>query len=234
MSSNNSNKKNVFVLLGPPGSGKGTQAEKMALEYQLLHIDTGQALRTEIGLNSPVGQLAKSYVDKGQLVPSDVVMQVIMAAMKRIQPEQNGYLLDGFPRNKTQADGLENILKQLSLELTQVFYLSMPLEELVDRLAFRVSCGNCGAKYNTKLNPTQVKNTCDKCGHVGLVTRKDDQVEVIQPRLKAYQEETEPLVAHYNQLHKSVTIDARNTIDGVFEILSEKLNQFIASASPTA
>ena len=220
----------LIVLLGPPGSGKGTQAELMASAYNLYHIDTGQALRQEITLNSDVGQLAQGYMDKGQLVPLQVVMAVIEAAMKRIAPEQQGYLMDGFPRNLDQAKELETIMSHLNLTLTQSFYTDIPHELLVDRLAYRQSCSSCGAKYNSKLQPTQVADVCDRCGHTPLTVRKDDAPEVIGARLEAYNAETAPLVAYYQSLGKCTTIDANRSIEAVFADIQSKINLNVVQA----
>jgi adenylate kinase len=217
----------VFVMLGPPGSGKGTQAEQISKSFNLYHIDTGAALRREIQEKSDVGQLAQSFMDKGQLVPSDVVQGVIEAAMKRIKPEQTGYLMDGFPRNLEQAQGLEGILKKLGQQLTSVFYLDMPMADLFDRLAFRLSCPNCGAKYNSKLNAPKIENTCDVCQTTPLTSRKDDAPEVIQPRLAAYQAETEPLVAYYNERNLTERIEALQPIDDIFKDLSARIQTHI-------
>lgn len=217
--------KKVIILLGPPGSGKGTQAAQLAKHYQLFHIDTGAALRTEIKLNSDVGQLAKGYMDKGQLVPSDVVISVIEAAMTRIEPNQSGYLLDGFPRNLTQAEGLDKVLAHLHLNITRVFYLEMDHQLLVDRLAYRQSCPQCGEKYNSKLNPTQVADTCDACGHVGLEVRKDDAPEVIGERLIAYNNETAPLVNYYQERNLCDTVNGQQAIDTIFKQLTTAIDK---------
>ena len=212
--------KKVIILLGPPGSGKGTQAAQLAKHYNLFHIDTGAALRTEIKLNSDVGQLAKDYMDKGQLVPSAVVISVIEAAMSRIEAHQSGYLLDGFPRNLTQAEGLDGVLNKLQLTITRVFYLEMPHELLIDRLAYRQSCTQCGEKYNSKLNPTKAPDTCDICGTVGLEVRKDDAPEVIKERLVAYNTETAPLVQYYQERHLCDTVNGQQAIPHIFKQLT--------------
>ena len=214
----------VFVLLGPPGSGKGTQAERISQAFKLEHIDTGQALREEIRLQSEIGQIAKSYVDKGQLVPSDVVQGVIESAMLRIKPEQQGYLLDGFPRNYEQAKGLDLILAHLGQSLNSVFYMDIPMPLLFDRLAYRQSCSQCSTKYNTKLNPPIKPDTCDRCGTSSLVSRKDDAPEVIQSRLDSYQAETSPLVQLYTERGLLERIDASQSIDLVVKTLSDSIH----------
>lgn len=218
--------KRVFILLGPPGVGKGTQAQQIAKAYQLLHIDTGHSLRTEIAMATELGLTAKAYVDKGELVPFELVIQVIKASMLRIEPSQQGYLFDGFPRNLDQAGGMDQILGDLSLELNRVVYLETPHDILMDRLAYRITCGDCDAKFNLKLNPPKVEGTCDRCGSTNLVTRKDDQPDVIENRLIAYQNETAPLVAHYEGLSKLTRVDANQSIDVVFNAIGGVLNPF--------
>lgn len=221
--------KRVFILLGAPGVGKGTQAQTLAKAYNLYHIDTGQSLRSEIGSGSELGLLAKSYVDKGQLVPFDLVMDVIKSAMLRISPEQKGYLFDGFPRNIEQAEGLYRILEELHLPINAVLYLDTPFEILMDRLAFRVTCSQCDTKYNLKLNPPKQPDKCDVCGGP-LVTRKDDRPEVIETRLKAYESETAPLIQYYQERGVLKRIDANRSIDTVFAELGQQVAPFFDSS----
>jgi adenylate kinase len=225
--------KRVFILLGPPGVGKGTQAQHLAKNYQLLHIDTGKALRAEIQSSSPVGITAKSYVDSGQLVPSDVVVDVIEAAMQKIPADKKGYLLDGFPRNIQQAEGLKKILQSLQVQLNAVISLVIPREALMDRLAFRVTCEKCDTKYNTKLNPPKTPGLCDTCGGA-LVTRPDDRPEVIQNRLDTYDNETDPLIAYYQQENVLKSIDAGQSISKVSSDIKQQLDPFFSLSDAVA
>lgn len=222
--------KRVFVLLGMPGVGKGTQAQKIAETYSLLHIDTGQSLRTEIASGSDLGKTAQGFVEKGELVPFDLVLQVIKAAMLRIRDDQNGYLFDGFPRNLQQAEGLNRILAELNLDINAVLYLETPYDILFDRLAYRVTCSKCDAKYNLKLNPPKQPGVCDVCGGE-LVTRKDDQPEVIENRLKAYEKETSPLIGYYEEMGKLKRIDANQPIDTVFADIRQEMDKYIHPSS---
>lgn len=221
--------KKVFILLGMPGVGKGTQANFIKEAYNLLHIDTGACLRTEIAMGSDLGNTAKSFMDKGELVPFELVMEVIKASMLRIQPVMNGYLFDGFPRNLTQAEGLNKILADLELDLNAVIFLDTPHDILMDRLAYRVTCSQCDAKYNLKLHPPKQENTCDRCNGT-LVTRKDDQPEVIENRLKAYAQETMPLVDYYEQQDKLRRIDANQAIERVTEEIRQQVGPFFNSS----
>jgi adenylate kinase len=222
--------KRVFILLGMPGVGKGTQAQSMAKAYSLYHIDTGQSLRGEIASGSALGKEAQSYVEKGELVPFDLVLQVIKASMLRITPEQNGYLFDGFPRNLEQAEGLNKILGELNLPIDAVFYLETPYDILFDRLAYRVTCSKCDAKYNIKLNPPTRENACDACGGE-LVTRKDDRPEVIETRLKAYETETSPLIGYYEERGLLKRINADQSIESVFANIQQEMDRFIYPSS---
>jgi adenylate kinase len=213
----------VFVLLGMPGVGKGTQAQFIAQYYKLLHIDTGHCLRSEIASGSELGLLAKSYVDKGELVPFDLVLQVIKASMGRIDSEKAGYLFDGFPRNLDQAHGLNSILDELGLKINAVLYLETPTEILMDRLAYRVTCAKCDTKYNLKLNPPKTPGVCDKCGGE-LITRKDDHPDVIGNRLKAYETETSPLIAFYENQGLLRRIDADQPIEAVSAAIHSQMD----------
>ncbi len=221
--------KRVLILLGMPGVGKGTQAQRMAEHYKLFHIDTGQSLRQEIASESDLGKEAKAYVDKGELVPFELVMKVIKAAMVRIPENKAGYLFDGFPRNLSQVDGLDAVLMELRLTLDSVLYLETPYEILMDRLAYRVTCPKCDAKYNLKLKPPKQENTCDAC-QSELVTRKDDRPEVIENRLKAYQEETSPLVDYYDKKSLLQRINADQAIDVVFEDIRQHVDKFFKTS----
>lgn len=224
--------KKVFVLLGMPGVGKGTQAEFLTKNYSLYHIDTGRALRYEISSGSPVGETAKGYVEKGELVPFEVVLQVIKSSLLRIPSEMNGYLFDGFPRNLEQAEGLNQMLNDLSLPIQAVVYLETPHEILMDRLAYRVTCSQCDAKYNLKLNPPKQEGVCDVCGGE-LITRKDDRPEVIETRLKAYETETSPLIDYYQGKGLLQRINADQSIDAVSKDIQALMDPFFADAGLT-
>ncbi len=217
-------RKRVFILLGMPGVGKGTQAEFMKDHYNLFHIDTGQTLRNEIASGSDLGKTAQAYVEKGELVPFDLVLEVIKTAMLGVSEEKRGYLFDGFPRNLQQAEGLNTILAELKLPIDAVLYLETPYEILFDRLAYRVSCPKCGTKYNLKLNPPPKENACE-CGGE-LVTRKDDQPEVIETRLKAYETETAPLISYYSERHLLHRVNADQSIEAVTRDIQNQVDPF--------
>jgi adenylate kinase len=222
----------VVILLGPPGGGKGTQAEKIARQYGLLHIDTGRALRAEQASGSELGLKVQSYMEKGVLAPFELVMDVIKAALLKETSNGNGFLFDGFPRNLTQAAGLERILQELSLTLDAALYLKMPHDILLDRLGFRLTCKQCDTKFNLKLKPPQNPSVCDLCSGE-LFQRSDDKPEVIENRLKAYTEETSPLIEHYTTLGVLQTLDANQPIEVVFELAQTILNPLFSQLPVT-
>lgn len=205
----------VVVFLGPPGCGKGTQAERMRDEFNLYHIDTGNCIRHEIKSNSPLGQEATQYTSQGKLVPIELVLKVMASAMSKITAEQAGFLFDGFPRNVEQAQGFDAMLSGLDYSLDKVLYLSMDRQALRDRLVYRVSCDGCGAKYNLKLNPPQHEGVCDRCSGTAFTQRDDDKAETVDVRLQEYDKETAPLVALFESRGVLVHIEADRPIEVV-------------------
>ena len=186
--------KNKFIFLGPPGCGKGTQTSRLSKETGLCHIDTGSSLRAEIKNGTQAGLEAKSYMDKGQLVPLEVVAKIISNRLN--SPEcAKGFILDGFPRSLEQAKVLEEILGDTEL---CVIYFEVDKNELVERIVNRRSCSGCGEIYNLKTNPPKEENTCGRCGGV-LIQRKDDNEQTAKLRFETYENETAPLVEFYEQ-----------------------------------
>lgn len=213
----------VIILLGPPGSGKGTQAKRLALDYQIPQISTGDLFRENMAAETPIGVLAKGFIQAGRLVPDEIVLGMLFERIA--QPDCNrGYLLDGFPRTITQADQLG---KHQSMQ-TQLFVLSLevPDEEIVKRAAGRLICRQCGAIYNRDISPPKQDHICDKCqGEV--YRRTDDEPDVVRQRLKIYHEQTQPLIEYYdhqglltafdgNQMPNVVHAEIRRNIDNNF------------------
>ena len=198
-----------IILLGPPGAGKGTQAVRIAEKYAIPHISTGDIFRKNIKEQTPIGVVAKSYIDKGQLVPDEVVIEIVR---QRLLEEdcKNGYLLDGFPRTVEQADALG---QQVDVDLA--LNLDVPDEELVRRLTMRRSCPDCNAVYHLTNNPPKTEGICDKCGGK-LYQRDDDKDETVKNRLKVYRENTMPLIDYYGQKDVLVTIQGVGSIDDIF------------------
>ena len=217
--------KKELLFMGPPASGKGTQTHRLAQETGLPHVDTGSLLRAEIAKETEEGKIAKSFIDKGQLVPVDLVGTIIG---KKLASDdcKNGYVLDGYPRSLEQAKMLDEINAKVDGEEETSFkaiYFDIDTDILIDRIVNRKSCPICGEIYNKKYKPAKVSGKCDKC-NVDLVTRADDTEEVAKKRFETYYEQTAPLVEFYENkgvLHK---IDANGTIDEVWNRLLEAVN----------
>ena len=213
--------KKRMIFLGPPGSGKGTQAEKVASELEIPHIDTGSMLREEIAAGSEEGKTAEQYMKEGKLVPSELVTKIIRNRLSR--PDTNkGFILDGFPRSTEQAEGLDKILEEMNEKIDYVFNIGLPEGILIDRMAYRKSCKKCGHKYNMKFNPPQNDNVGNICGSE-LVQRSYDNVETATKRINTYKTETEPLIKYYEARGLLVNIDGDRQIYDIFNELLEIL-----------
>jgi len=215
--------KKELIFMGPPASGKGTQTNRLSVDMDLPHIDTGSLLREAIANKTEDGLLAKTFIDKGQLVPIHVVTSVIKNALMS-DACKNGFILDGFPRNLEQAESLENILAEVNKVDKdydfKVIFFDKPFDKLLKRIINRRSCPKCGEIYNLETIPPKVANTCDKCG-AELVQRKDDTEEVAGKRFETYNRETFPLVAYYEGKGVLVKIDATGTPDEVYKRLTD-------------
>ncbi len=203
-----------LVLLGAPGVGKGTQAAEISRRTGLPHISTGDLLRAAIRDGSPLGRRVAAIVERGELVPDGPVAEVMEERLAR-PDAADGFLLDGFPRTVAQADLLDRILAKRGQALDRVISIEVPEAEIVDRLAGRRSCGHCGATYHVRYNRPKVDGVCDRCGSE-LRQRPDDVEAAIAQRLKAYREQTAPLVARYRKTGRLVEMDGRGTPDEVF------------------
>jgi len=211
-----------IILLGPPGSGKGTQAKLLSKRYGIPHIAMGDILREEVARKTPLGEKVNVYMSKGELVPDEIVIEVLK---KRLQEADctNGFILDGFPRTLNQAKALDNMLSELNLKIDAVIYIEVPDEEIMKRLSLRRTCKVCGRIYNLHYNPPKQDGKCDVCGGE-LIIRDDDKPEVIKNRLKVYNEQTKPLVDYYENHRLLIRINGVNTIDSVFQQIVEKLS----------
>lgn len=183
-----------IVLFGPPGAGKGTQASLLSEKYGAAHISTGDILREAVANQTEVGLKAKSYMDKGELVPDEVVIAIAKQKLGSIGEE--GFILDGFPRTIAQAKALDGALSDLGKPLDAVVNLQVADEELVRRLSGRRVCPGCGEPYHVDSKPSKVAGKCDKCGGE-LVHRADDQAEAIRNRLRVYNDQTSPVLGYY-------------------------------------
>ncbi|GHU87038.1 adenylate kinase [Clostridia bacterium] len=193
-----------LILLGPPGSGKGTQAAVLTEKLGVPIVSTGNILRAEVAAKSDVGLKAKSFMDAGELVPDEVIMEIVRRRFE--QPDaQKGFILDGFPRTVPQAEALDKITK-----LDLVLLLDVPDDEIVRRMSGRRVCGSCGDSYHVLWHKPKADGVCDKCG-AGLIIRPDDAEETVLNRLKVYHDQTSPLLGYYRKtgLLKSVEIAER-------------------------
>ncbi len=202
-----------LVLLGAPGAGKGTQAVKIAEAYGIPHISTGDIFRKNISEKTPIGIIAKRYIDNGQLVPDEVVVEIV--AQRLLEDDaKNGYLLDGFPRTLAQAKALDKITS-----LDTVINIAVDLNALADRLTGRRVCQECKQSFHIS---TMKSEYCPGCGGK-LIQRDDDKIETVNARLEVYTAQTAPLIEYYENQGKLVTVDGMKSIDGVFEEISEAL-----------
>ena len=196
-----------LIFLGPPGAGKGTQAEKISELYGIAHISTGDMLRSQMREGTPLGAEAKGYIDRGELVPDELIVAMVA---KRIKEEDcaNGFLLDGFPRTVSQAEALNGIS-----DIDMVIDIAVPAERLMERIGGRRMCSVCGAGYHTS---SYHKDTCEKCG-ASLYIRDDDRPETVKHRITVYERQTKPLIDYYREKGNLSRVNGDNTPDRVFD-----------------
>ncbi len=206
-----------IVILGPPGSGKGTQAVRIAEELDLRHLSTGDILRDAVAGKTPLGRQAEDYMKRGALVPDDVMLGMIEEELEVIG--NGGWILDGFPRTLVQAEALSDILEARSHRIDHVLLIDVDPEVIVERLTGRRVCPNCNAVYNLDSIKTTMPGTCDVCG-TELVKRPDDEEETVRQRLRVYEEQTSPLVAFYEGKGRLIRIKGAG---GIREITAEIL-----------
>lgn len=203
-----------IVLLGAPGAGKGTQAKKIIEKYPIPQISTGDLLRAAVAAGSPLGKEAKSYMDKGELVPDSVVLGMVKERLGQDDCKK-GYILDGFPRNTKQAETLDEMLASLSLPLTAALSVDVPFDDLMKRLTGRRTCKACGQMYNIYFNRPAKENACDKCGGE-LFQRDDDKEDTIRKRLEVYNSQTAPLIDYYGKKGILKSVSGTGSIDDIF------------------
>ena len=206
----------VFILIGPPGSGKGTQAKKVSEFLNYSFISTGDVLREEVKKKTKLGNIVKKYMEKGALVPDDLMLKIIKKNLKK----KKGIVLDGFPRTINQAKGLDEILKNKSLKIDKVFYLKVKDEEIIKRLSSRRICPKCQSVYNLITKKPKNDEVCDIC-NIKLIQRDDDKEEVIRKRLEVYNEETKELLNYYKD--KILEINGEGNPEEVFEKIKKYL-----------
>lgn len=203
-----------IIMLGAPGAGKGTQAKKIADLCKVPHISTGDIFRANIKQGTELGKKAKTYMDAGELVPDELVCDLVV---DRIQQDDctEWFILDGFPRTIPQAEALTNALNAIEQKMEYALNIDVPDENIIHRMAGRRACVGCGATYHVEFNPPKVQDVCDVCGEA-LVLRDDDKPETVMNRLNVYHEQTKPLIDYYEKQGIVHTIDGTQTMDQVF------------------
>ena len=208
-----------IIMLGAPGAGKGTQADKICAKYNIPHISTGDIFRANIKNNTELGQKAKSYMDQGLLVPDELVVDLVVDRVKA-EDCQNGYVLDGFPRTIPQAEVLDKALTELGDKIDYAINVDVPDENIVKRMGGRRACLACGATYHIEHIPPKTEGICDRCGQE-LILRDDDKAETVMNRLQVYHDQTQPLIDFYNA--KGVLKEVDGTVD-----MKEVFNAIVA------
>lgn len=211
------------ILLGPPGAGKGTQAETIVNEFSIPHISTGDIFRKNIKEGTVLGKKAKEYMDQGLLVPDELTVELVKDRLGQDDCE-NGFLLDGFPRTIFQADALEEALASMNQKLDYVVNIIVRKELLVERAVGRRVCKDCGQTYHTIFNQPSKEGICDNCGGE-LLQRKDDTEETVTTRINVYQEQTEPLINYYTNKGIIINIDGEKPISEVSKDVVEKMRK---------
>lgn len=209
-----------IVLLGAPGSGKGTQAKLIAEQYTIPQISTGDLLRAAVKANTELGQKAKAIMDAGDLVSDDLVLGMIRERLA-MADTQKGYILDGFPRNLAQAEALDRLLETLNSDLQYAIHIEVDFEAIVKRITGRRSCPSCGEIYNVHLSPPQKPGFCDRCPDVELQQRADDNEATVRNRLQVYQEQTQPLINYYRDQGLLHTLSGDINITDVFKHIQQ-------------
>ncbi len=212
-----------IIMLGAPGAGKGTQAKKIADHYQIPHISTGDIFRANIKDGTELGKKAKAFMDQGLLVPDELTCDLVT---DRVTKEDcaNGYILDGFPRTIPQAEALDRSLQGMGTGIDYAVNVHVPDENIVNRMAGRRACLECGGTYHIEFIPTKVEGICDVCGHK-LVLREDDKPETVQKRLDVYHAQTQPLIRFYEKKGILRTVDGTKEMDEVFADITNILGE---------
>jgi len=213
-----------IVIFGPPGAGKGTQAKFISEEFNIPHISTGDILRENVREGTPLGKKAKAYMDKGALVPDELLIDLIKERLQK-PDTRRGFLLDGYPRTPAQAKALDVILDDVNKKLDAVVNIDVGANELVRRLGGRLTCRKCQASYHIKSNPPKVPGVCDQCGSE-LYQRADDTEAAIKNRIAVYNKQTQPLIDYYKKKGLLIDIDGEREIDEVRSDIMKALKKF--------
>ena len=212
-----------IIMLGAPGAGKGTQAKMIAEKCGIPHISTGDIFRANIKNGTELGAKAKEYMDKGLLVPDELVCDLVVDRIQQADCEK-GYILDGFPRTIPQAEALENALNAIEQKLDYAIDIDVPDENIINRMSGRRACVGCGATYHVLFNPTKVEGKCDVCGE-SLILRDDDKPETVKKRLDVCHTQTQPLIDFYTERKVLVEVDGTQSMDKVFDDIMKILGE---------
>ena len=208
-----------LIFLGPPAAGKGTQARRLAAEFSIPHISTGDILRAAIREGTYLGREAKQYMDHGALVPDEVMIGIVRERLQRSDCAQ-GFILDGFPRTIPQAEVLAELLEAMHTPLNYVVNMEVPVEEILRRMSGRFTCQNCGRMFNLMLDAPKTPGRCDCCGGL-LIQRADDRIETAHERLEVYRQSTQPLIEYYGAQGLLKTVDGTGTINDIAKRIVE-------------
>lgn len=212
-----------LIIFGPPGAGKGTQAKLLSERLGVPHVATGDMLREAVEAGTELGRLAKQYMDRGELVPDEVVVMMVQERLSR--PDcREGFILDGFPRTIRQAEALDDLLRKAGTKIDAVINLEVGEEEVVRRISLRRTCKGCGAVYHLIFNPPKRDGLCDRCGGP-LYQREDDKEETVRSRLKVYRQQTEPLLEFYRQRGLLININGEGAIERVFNDILKSIGR---------
>lgn len=212
-----------LIMLGAPGAGKGTQAKRVAAQYDIPHISTGDIFRANIKNGTELGKKAKSYMDAGGLVPDELVCDLVADRIAQDDCSR-GFILDGFPRTIPQAEALDTALEKLGTKIDYAINVDVPDAAIVERMGGRRACVGCGATYHIEYNPPKTAGICDTCGKE-LILRDDDKPETVQTRLNVYHEQTQPLIDFYEKKGVLMTVDGTMSMDEVFNEIKGKLGE---------
>ena len=212
-----------IIMLGAPGAGKGTQAKMIAEKCGIPHISTGDIFRANIKNGTELGAKAKEYMDKGLLVPDELVCDLVVDRIQQADCEK-GYILDGFPSTIHQAEALEAALNAIEQKLDYAIDIDVPDENIINRMSGRRACVGCGATYHVVFNPTKVEGKCDVCGE-SLILRDDDKPETVKKRLDVYHTQTQPLIDFYTERKVLVEVDGTQSMDKVFDDIMKILGE---------
>lgn len=211
-----------IVLLGAPGSGKGTQAKLLVERLGVPQISTGDLLRAAVAAQSPLGLKAKAAMDAGELVSDDIVLGMIRERIAQADAKA-GFILDGFPRNSAQATALDTLLAELNQDINRAIHIQVPFDELLKRLTGRRTCTQCGALYNVYFSPPKQDGVCDRCGGA-LMQRDDDNEQTISRRLRVYEDQTQPLIEYYERQGKLATVSGSGEVTEILRRIIEALS----------